>query len=200
MPVTIRLAARLDTGVSGSVQAGAGQTSGVASPRVTAASWLTRARTTSFIRPLGFWPPAGTGGQPDSSAAARGTRPTVGCLMEESHEPGSMSALQPVPAESDIASAHRATPIAPYVNGQVAVPTGGHLKVPTLRVAQVRLVRRLLSCARASRMRNDSPSVTTTWQWCRSRSSMLTAVVCSGRKRPQDSNGQCDPMPSARRS
>ena len=94
----------------------------------------------------------------------------------------------------------RGPPTKRFVNGQVAVPTGGHLKVPTLRVAQVRLVRRLLSCARASRMRNDSPSVTTTWQWCRSRSSMLTAVVCSGRKRPQDSNGQCDPMPSARRS
>jgi hypothetical protein len=33
-----------------------------------------------------------------------------------------------------------------------------------------------------------------------SRSSMLTAVVCSGRKRPQDSKGQWLPMPSARRS
>jgi hypothetical protein len=42
--------------------------------------------------------------------------------------------------------------------------------------------------------------VTTVWQWCRSRSSMLTAVVCSGRKRPQDSNGQWLPMPNARRS
>ena len=34
-------------------------------------------------------------------------------------------------------------------------------------------------------MRNDSPLVTTTTAWCRSRSSRLTAVVCSGRNRPQ---------------
>ena len=44
--------------------------------------------------------------------------------------------------------------------------------------------------ARASRMRWESPSVTTTFAWCRSRSSRLTAVVCSGRNRPQDSKGQ----------
>ena len=40
----------------------------------------------------------------------------------------------------------------------------------------------------------------TMWQWCRSRSSMLTAMVCSGRKRPQDSNGQFEPIPSDLRS
>ena len=54
--------------------------------------------------------------------------------------------------------------------------------------------------ARACFIRNESPSVTTVWQWCRSRSSRLTAVVCSGRNRPQDSKGQCDPMPRERRS
>ncbi len=54
--------------------------------------------------------------------------------------------------------------------------------------------------ARASFIRNDSPSVATTTLWWRSRSSRLTAVVCSGRKRPQSSNGQCDPIPSDRRS
>jgi hypothetical protein len=42
--------------------------------------------------------------------------------------------------------------------------------------------------------------VTTTWQWCRSRPGRLTAVVCSGRNRPQNSNGQSEPMPSERRS
>ena len=41
-------------------------------------------------------------------------------------------------------------------------------------------------------------AVMTVWQWCRSRSSMLTAVVCSGRNRPQDSKGQGDAMPSDR--
>src|SRR4051794_29268912 len=37
---------------------------------------------------------------------------------------------------------------------------------------------------RACRMRKDSPSVTTTVAWRRSRSSKLVAVTCSGRKRP----------------
>ena len=32
--------------------------------------------------------------------------------------------------------------------------------------------------------------MTTTLAWCRSRSSRLTAVVCSGRNRPQASKGQ----------
>ena len=41
-------------------------------------------------------------------------------------------------------------------------------------------------------MRNDSPSVTTTTLWWSSRSSRLTAVVCSGRKRPHSSKGQCE--------
>jgi hypothetical protein len=52
--------------------------------------------------------------------------------------------------------------------------------------------------ARASFMRNDSPSVTTTVAWCSSRSSRETAVVCSGRKRPHWSKGQWEPMPRAR--
>jgi hypothetical protein len=56
------------------------------------------------------------------------------------------------------------------------------------------------SPALACLIRNDSPSVITVWQWCSSRSSRLTAVVCSGRKRPQDSKGQCEPMPRERRS
>ena len=34
--------------------------------------------------------------------------------------------------------------------------------------------------------------MTTVTAWCSSRSSRATAVVCSGRKRPQDSNGQWD--------
>lgn len=42
--------------------------------------------------------------------------------------------------------------------------------------------------------------MTTVWQWCRSRSSMLIAAACSGRYRPQESNGQWDPMPSERHS
>jgi hypothetical protein len=54
--------------------------------------------------------------------------------------------------------------------------------------------------ARACFIRNESPSVITVWQWCSSRSSRLTAVVCSGRNRPQDSKGQCEPMPRERRS
>jgi len=33
---------------------------------------------------------------------------------------------------------------------------------------------------RASRIRYDSPLVTTVVEWCRSRSRRLTAVVCSG--------------------
>jgi hypothetical protein len=52
--------------------------------------------------------------------------------------------------------------------------------------------------ARASFMRNDSPSVRTTTLWCCSRSSRLTTVVCSGKKWPQSSKGQSDAMPSAR--
>jgi hypothetical protein len=54
--------------------------------------------------------------------------------------------------------------------------------------------------ARASLMRNDSPSVTTTTLWCNRRSSRITAVVCSGRKRPHSSKGQCEAIPSARAS
>ena len=53
---------------------------------------------------------------------------------------------------------------------------------------------------RASFSRKDSPEVATRRLWCSSRSSRLTAVVCSGRNRPQSSNGQCEPMPSDRRS
>ena len=41
--------------------------------------------------------------------------------------------------------------------------------------------------------------MTTTLAWWSSRSSRLTAVVCSGRNRPQDSNGQWEAMPRARR-
>ena len=44
------------------------------------------------------------------------------------------------------------------------------------------------------------PLVTTTVAWCRSRSRMLTAVVCSGRNRPHWSNDQCEAMASERRS
>lgn len=53
---------------------------------------------------------------------------------------------------------------------------------------------------RASRIRKLSPSVTTTTAWWRSRSSSETAVVCSGRNLPQDSNGQWDATPRLRRS
>jgi hypothetical protein len=50
---------------------------------------------------------------------------------------------------------------------------------------------------RACRIRNDSPSVTTTMLWCSSRSSRLAAVVCSGRKRPHWSKGV--PLPAVDR-
>ncbi len=49
----------------------------------------------------------------------------------------------------------------PNVNGQVAVPGGGQLKVPTPRVDHF-LFRAVPPRARASRMRNESPAVTTT--------------------------------------
>ena len=61
---------------------------------------------------------------------------------------------------------------------------------PPLAVDQC-LVRRSPPRVRASRMRKDSPSVTTTMLWCRRRPRRLTAVVCSGRNRPQDSKGPC---------
>jgi hypothetical protein len=48
------------------------------------------------------------------------------------------------------------------VNGQVAVPAGGQLKVPTPRVDHF-LFRVVPPFVRASRIRNDSPSVTTTF-------------------------------------
>ena len=86
------------------------------------------------------------------------------------------------------------------VNGQVKVPGGGHQKSPPLGRDQGLFGFGRPPFARASFMRNDSPSVTTTAAWWSSRSSRLTAVVCSGRKRPQSSNGQCDPMPRDRRS
>ncbi len=85
------------------------------------------------------------------------------------------------------------------VNGQVAVPAGGQLKVPTPRGCSG-LFGRAPPPLRAWRIRNDSPSVTTTLLWCSSRSKRLTAVVCSGRNRPHCSKGQCEPIPSARRS
>jgi hypothetical protein len=53
---------------------------------------------------------------------------------------------------------------------------------------------------RASRMRNDSPSVTTTMAWCKRRSRSETAVVALGRKCPQSSKGQWLAMASERRS
>ena len=87
-----------------------------------------------------------------------------------------------------------------YVNGQVKVPAGGQQKSPPLGRDQGLFGFGRPPFARASFMRNDSPSVITTTAWCSSRSSRLTAVVCSGRKRPQSSNGQCDPMPRDRRS
>jgi hypothetical protein len=75
------------------------------------------------------------------------------------------------------------------------------------RAVFVVLIRRLPAVLRDHRLvtpatvlRWHRRLVTTTLQWCSSRSSRLTAVVCSGRKRPQDSNGQCEPMPRERRS
>ena len=85
------------------------------------------------------------------------------------------------------------------VNGQVAVPSGGQLKVPTPRADHF-LFRALPPRARASRMRYESPAVTTTFAWWSRRSRRLTAVVCSGRNRPQDSKGQWLATPRARRS
>jgi hypothetical protein len=86
------------------------------------------------------------------------------------------------------------------VNGQVKVPGGGHQKSPPLGCDQTVFGPGRPPFDRASFMRNDSPSVTTTTAWCSSRSRRLTAVVCSGRNRPQSSNGQCEPMPRDRRS
>ena len=58
----------------------------------------------------------------------------------------------------------RATPngfvAAPDVNGQVAVPAGGQLKVPTPRVDHLSF-RAVPPRARAWRMRYESPAVTT---------------------------------------
>ena len=85
------------------------------------------------------------------------------------------------------------------VNGQVAVPAGGQLKVPTPRVDYLSF-RAVPPRARAWRMRYESPAVTTTFAWWSRRSRRLTAVVCSGRNRPQDSKGQWLAMPRARRS
>ena len=82
--------------------------------------------------------------------------------------------------------------LAPYVtvtgssvNGQVAVPAGGQVKVPTPRVDQLVLSGGSssgsgLSHAVGVAVGDDDVA------WCRSRSSRLTAVVCSGRNRPQD--------------
>src|SRR5215472_12480907 len=50
----------------------------------------------------------------------------------------------------------------PIVNGQVAVPAGGQLKVPTPRVDHLSF-RAVPPRARAWRMRYESPAVTTTF-------------------------------------
>src|SRR5215510_14294034 len=52
----------------------------------------------------------------------------------------------------------------------------------------------------ASRILNDSPSVTTTEAWWRRRSSMETVVAWSGRKRPHSLKGQWLARPRLRRS
>lgn len=56
------------------------------------------------------------------------------------------------------------------------------------------VLRRVPRFARACFMRWECPSVTTVWQWCRSRSSMLTAVVCSGRNRSRDLGTPAQPL------
>ena len=86
------------------------------------------------------------------------------------------------------------------VNGQVVVPAGGQQKSPPLGRDQTFFGPGRPPFERASFMRKDSPSVTTTTAWWSRRSRRLTAVVCSGRKRPQSSKGQCEPMPRERRS
>jgi hypothetical protein len=73
--------------------------------------------------------------------------------------------------------------------------SGGRSPRRHVLFAGLRLVR-----VQASRMRNDSPSATTTLAWCSSRSSRLVAVTCSGRNRPHCSKGQWEAMPRARRS
>ena len=88
----------------------------------------------------------------------------------------------------------------PLVNGQVVVPAGGQQKSPPLGRDQTFFGPGRPPFERASFIRNDSPSVTTTTAWWSRRSRRLTAVVCSGRKRPQSSKGQCEPMPRDRRS
>jgi hypothetical protein len=85
------------------------------------------------------------------------------------------------------------------VNGQIEVRAGGQVKVPTPVAAQA-----VLSAPpvlwRASRIRCEGPSVTTTTAWCSKRSSSDTAMVSFGRKRPQSSNGQWLATARARRS
>ena len=53
---------------------------------------------------------------------------------------------------------------------------------------------------RASRMRKESPSVTTVTAWWSKRSMSETAVACSGRKRPHWSKGQWLATPRLLRS
>lgn len=77
----------------------------------------------------------------------------------------------------------------------VEVPTRGHEKSPPVAsrdgdAHQVVLGATPPPRVRASRMRNDSPAVTTIVAWCSRRSSKEAAVVASGRKRPHWSKGQ----------
>lgn len=74
------------------------------------------------------------------------------------------------------------------VNGHLKGSTGGHRMSPPLAISGHD--RFLPVRVWASRMRKDSPSVTTTVAWCNSRSSRLVAVTCSGRNRPHCSKGQ----------
>ena len=86
------------------------------------------------------------------------------------------------------------------VNGQAQVPGFGQVEVPTLCGVDHWVGRSPPWRWRAWRMRYDWPLVTTVVAWCSRRSSIDTAVVCSGRKRPQSSKEWCEAMPRDRRS
>ena len=70
--------------------------------------------------------------------------------------------FRPYAFEAWVARRASSWPFSPFdVNGQVAVPADGQLKVPTPRVDYF-LARVAPPRARAWRMRNESPAVTTT--------------------------------------
>ena len=119
------------------------------------------------------------------------------------HNPRHLS----VRAEQRILGLRRRRKLGPH---RLAALVNGHPEVRTFGQAEIRTSGHGLRCQVfgerapprdfASFIRNDSPSVTTTTAWCRRRSSMETAVVCSGRKVPHWSKGRWLATPRLRRS